>query len=369
MRKLILSAVGLVLVLGAVMLAKTMIANKNKPKPKFNKVIKTVFTEKVKNTDVPIIITANGNLVAKNKVSLFSEVQGVFQVNRKEFKPGTRFLKDETLLKINSDEFYASLQSQKSNLINNITAIMPDIRLDFPDEFSKWKRFLEKFDVNKTMPVLPKFSSEKEKYFVSGKGITTGYYTIKNLEVKLSKYTITAPFNGVLTEALVTEGTLVRPGQKLGEFIDPSVFEIEVSVNASYAGLLKVGNKVTLNNLEKTKEYTGKVVRVNGKVDLVSQTIKVYIEVAHADLKEGMYLEANLKAKSESNAFVISRKLLLNNSSVYTVKDTILQLTNVRPVFFNATTVVVKGLPENTRIITQPLPGAFAGMVVKTQKK
>ncbi len=46
----------------------------------------------------------------------------------------------------------------------------------------------------------------------------------------MSKYTIKAPFKGILTEALVTEGTLIRNNQKLGEYIDPSLYEMEVSL-------------------------------------------------------------------------------------------------------------------------------------------
>ena len=240
MRKIIISAIGILLVFAAYFLASFIVKNKKNPKPTFNKTIKTVFVENVINKDIPVVITASGNLVAKNKIELFSEVQGVLKTTGKEFKPGVNYSEGETLLSINSDEFYASLQSQKSNLANSITAIMPDIRLDFPKEFSKWQTYLNNFDLNKTTPELPKFSSDKEKYFVSGKGITTGYFNVKNLEVKLKKYIIKAPFKGVLTEVFVSDGTLVRGGQKLGEYIDPSIFEMEVSINASYADLLKI---------------------------------------------------------------------------------------------------------------------------------
>ena len=132
---------------------------------------------------------------------------------------------------------------------------MPDIRLDYPIEFQKWEAYLTSFDINKTTPKLPVMNTDKEKYFISGRGINTAYYNVKNLEVKLGKYNLRAPFKGILTEALVTPGSLVRAGQKLGEFIDPSVYEMEVSVNAEFADLLKKGNSVKLNNLEKTKDY------------------------------------------------------------------------------------------------------------------
>ncbi|MCH3884323.1 efflux RND transporter periplasmic adaptor subunit [Tenacibaculum aquimarinum] len=370
MRKIILSVLGILLIAGAFLLGNYMIENKKKPKPKFNKVIKTVFVKNVINKEIPIVLTASGNLTAKNKIEIYSEVSGVLKPSAKPFKSGTNFYNGQTLLSINSDEFYASLQSQKSNLFNLVTSIMPDLRLDYPNDFKKWESYLQSFDINKTTPKLPEFSSDKEKYFISGRGINTAYYNVKNLEVKLGKYRIRAPFSGILTEALVTPGTLVRVGQKLGEFIDSSVFEMEVSLNAAYADLLKIGNSVSLSNLEKSKNYTGKVVRVNGKVDQVSQTIKAFIQVAHKDLKEGMFLEANLIAKSEKDAIEIPRKLLVDNEAIYTVtNDSILTLTSVNPVYFGAENVIIKGLDNNTKILTQTLPGAFDGMIVKINTK
>ena len=369
MRKIILSVLGILLIVAAVYGGKLILEKKNKPKPTYKTTVKTVFVNNVENKEIPIVLSASGNLIAKNKIELFSEVQGVLKTNDKAFKPGTSFYKDEILLSVNSDEFYASLQSQKSNLYNLITSVLSDIRLDYPSDFKKWENYLKKFDINKSTQKLPEFSSDKEKYFISGRGIVTTYYNVKNLEVRLSKHQIKAPFSGVLTEVFVNRGTLVRVGQKLGEYIDPSMYEMEVSINSEFADLLKVGNAVSLSNLDKTKKYTGKVVRVNGKVDQVSQTIKAYIDVAHKDLKEGMFLEANLVAKSEKNVIEISRKLLVDNTFVYTVKnDSILSLVNVNPVYFGEATVVVKGLKNNDKILTQNLPGAFDGMIVKINK-
>lgn len=370
MRKIILAILGVLLIAGAIFLGNYFIDKNQKPKPKFKKIIKTVFVNDVKNVEVPIVLTANGNLMAQNKIEIFSEVQGILNGTKKAFKPGTKYYKGETLLRINSDEFRASLQSQKSNLYNLITSILPDVRLDFKSDFKKWEDYLKSFDLTKTTPKLPEFSSDKEKYFVSGRGILTAYYNVKNLEVRLSKHYIRAPFSGILTEALVTAGSLVRPGQKLGEFIDTSVYELEVSINSEFADLLKVGNSVALSNLNKSNTYTGKVVRVNGRIDQVSQTINAYIQVKHPDLKEGMFLEANLVAKSETNAIEISRKLLVDNKAVYTVKnDSVLTLQNVNPVYFGAENVIIKGLKNNDKILTQPLPGAFDGMIVKINKK
>ena len=366
MRKVILSVLAGIVIIAASILGARLIANSKKDKrPKPQKVVKTVFVDTVKNSLVPIIIPANGNLVAKQRVELFAEVQGVFRKGSRLFRTGQEYKKGEVLIKIDASEYYASVQSAKSNLYNLITSIMPDLQLDYPEHFGKWQKYLANFDLAKPTPELPEIASDKEKYFITGRGIFSSYYNVKNLEQRLSKYTIYAPFDGILTEALVTEGTLVRAGQKLGEFINTGVYELQVAVSKTYGDYLKVGEKVQLSNLEGTESYEGKVARINAKVDQASQTITVFIEVKNDQLKEGQYLEANLNARQEENAIEIDRSLLLENNQVFVVRDSILDVIDVKPVYFGEKTVVVKNIPDNTPLVAKPVTGAYAGMLVK----
>ncbi|MFC4095096.1 efflux RND transporter periplasmic adaptor subunit [Euzebyella saccharophila] len=364
-RKITLSVIGVLLIIASVFAAKAIIDSKTTPKPRPQKIVKTVFVDTVINGQVAIKVPANGNLIAKQRVELYSEVQGVFRKGAHLFKPGQRYSAGQTIIRIDAAEYSASVQSAKSNLYNLITSIMPDLRLDYPEIYPKWQEYLLSFDVNKTTPALPEMTTEKEKFFISGRGILTDYYNIKNLEQRLAKYTISAPFSGVLTEALVTEGTLIRSGQKLGEFIDTGIYELEVSVSKTYSDLLKVGETVELVNLDRTKTYEGRVARINGSVDQASQTIKAYIDVKDSNLREGMYLEANLNAKSEEDAIEVDRNLLLENDKIFVVRDSILDQIDVKPVYFSERKVVLKEVPDGTTIVSKPVVGAYVGMLVK----
>ena len=82
-----------------------------------------------------------------------------------------------------------------------------------------------------------------------------------------------------------------------------------------------------------------------------------------------MYLNASIEAKSITNAVEISRKLLVDNSKVYVVNDTLLELKTINPVYFNNETVVIKGLENGTKILAKTLPGAYSGMRVKMATK
>ena len=364
MRKLIIVGAGVVVLALSFALSNYFKNSKKLPKQKAVKIEKTVFAKVVKNGDVAISITANGNVTAQNKVAIFSEVQGVLQGTGKEFKAGVSYRKGQTLLRINSQEFYATIQSQRSTLQNLIASIMPDMQLDYPESFQKWDAYLRNFDIKSTIKPLPEPSTDKEKYFITGKNIYTTFYNVKNLEARLAKYNVRAPFNGIITEALVTNGTLVRAGQKMGEFIDDSVFELALSVNGSFADVLQRGKKVTLNNLEKTKTWYGKVTRINGKIDQATQTVQVFIEVRGKDIREGMYLEANVPVKTATNAIEIDRKLLVNNTALYVVKNNQLDMVTVNPIHFNEKTVVVKGLKDGEILVRKPVAGAYVGLPV-----
>lgn len=368
-RKILLSVIGLLLIVAAVFGAKAIIDSNVKDTPPVSKSVKNVFVDTVENGTVPIVVPANGRVTALHKLELFSEVQGIFQSSSKDFRPGQRYDKGQVLISINSQEYAASVQSAKSELYNRITSIMPDLRLDFPEAFPKWESYLQQFDINKEIPVLPEVDSEKEKYFITGRGIFSAYYGVKNLEERLSKYIITAPFDGVLTEALVTRGTLVRQGQKLGEFIDPSVYELEVAIAKKFSDVLETGKEVELTNLDGTESYTGKVSRINARVDQESQTIQVFIAVSGQGIKEGMFLQAKLNAKAEEDAIEIPRELLVDRSKVFVVRDNVLDLVEVNPVFFGKNTVVVKGLKNGQKILSTNFSGAYPGMLVNVQEE
>ncbi|UCE69332.1 MAG: HlyD family efflux transporter periplasmic adaptor subunit [Flavobacteriaceae bacterium] len=369
MRKFLLYVLGFLVLCLAGWVSYLLVTKQREQRPAPIRQIKTVFTDTVRNQSVPIQVEANGNLVAKERVALFAEVQGVFQGSSHPFKPGQAFSRGEVLLRIDASEYQASVQSAKSNLYNLITAAMPDLRLDYPEIYPKWQAYLNSFDITKGTPVLPEMTSEQERYYINGRNIVTTYYNVKNLEQRLTKYVIRAPFSGVLTEAQVTEGTLVRPGQSLGVFINPRIYELEVAVNKSYSDFLRLGKKVRLENLEGSQVFEGVVSRINAAVNQQTQTVSVFIDVADPGLKEGMYLEAIIEGRAEENAIEIPRKLLTEQGELFIIRDSVLDLLPVTPVFFTDQTVILKGLPEGTVYLSRSVPGSYPGMVIQPYRQ
>lgn len=369
MRKVIISLVAILFVVVSYFIQKSFAAKKTPKKQKVEKIIKTVFTEKVANTSLPVVIRESGSLVAKHKVTLFAEAQGILEIPKDNFRVGVAASRGSVLLKINSDDEVANLLAQKSSFQNAIAAILPDLRMDHPQSFPAWESYFKAFDIAQPLQAFPEPQNDLEKYFVIAKGIYKNFYAIQNLEASLKRYTIKAPFDGVLSETLVSNGSLIRPGQKLGEFLGKDVFELFLSVNANLANSLAVGKKVTLHSLTSTKTWSGKVVRFNNRIDQKSQTVQVFIEVRGSDLREGMYVDASVAANMIDNAYEIPQNILIDKKEVYVYENGFLKLQPVVPVYFNKKTVLIQGLKEGQLLVTRPVSGAFEGMQVKLFEK
>ena len=365
LRSAILVGAGIIGVFLAAVFAKNLVDSKAAAVVPAKIVVKEAAISYAKNGPVPIYINAQGLVNAKQKIELYAEVQGIFKPGDKLFRTGQSYGLGETLLQIDASEFLANVKASRNNLHNQIAAILPDIRLDFPNNYQAWASFLKRIDIEKNIPALPEMDTEDIRLFISGRGILTAYYNLKNLEQRLSKFSIRAPFNGVLTEALVREGTLVRSGQKLGEFMKPGVYELLVSVPQSFSKKLRKGAIVALENLEGTKSYTGFIRNINAKVDPNTQTTAIMIETTDAQLSDGVYVSAKLQGNEMEQAISLPRALVRQDGHIYTVKDNVLQSLAVHVVHYSEDQVVVTGIPDGTAMLAKPIMGAYEGMPVK----
>ena len=363
LRRILLSVLGILILVVAFSLSKS-IANGNPPTRKeAGKVVKDVYYVEVKNNVYNVQIPSNGVLEAYQRIKVTARVQGLMQTISPLFKSGQAYKKGQTLVQIESSEFRSNVISQRASLYNLITSVLPDLELDFPEAYEIWKAFLLQFDVEQTVPALPAME-ENVRLFISGRGIISSYYALQNLEKSLTFYSIKAPFDGVLVAANVTEGSLIRPGQELGDFIAPDHYELKVALPKSYVEKIAVGASVELKSIDTQKTYPGKVARINAKVTTQTQSVEVFIRVSNPELKEGMYMESQIGALEFENVFSIDRGLLDGDQQLYLIEKNQLQLKQVKVVHFTETDAIVSGLTDGQLLIAQPIIGAYQGMEV-----
>ena len=75
-----------------------------------------------------------------------------------------------------------------STLLLLLSEVLPDIKIDFNDNFKNWESYFKNFNVNKSVSELPESNSEKEKYYIVGRGIQSAYYKVRSLEERLNNF-------------------------------------------------------------------------------------------------------------------------------------------------------------------------------------
>ncbi|MFT4898826.1 MAG: membrane fusion protein (multidrug efflux system) [Flavobacteriales bacterium] len=328
-------------------------------------VYKSVRVEQIVLGEHKAEVKFSGKLAAEEKIDLFTEVGGVLLTEN--FKEGNRFSKGAAIAQLNAVEFANGLKAQKTQLLTQVAGLMGDLKIDFSDSANEWEQFLNAIKVDMPLPVLPNLEDEKLKRFVAGKGVLNSYYTLKSQEEKLSKFTINAPFNGVLTQTSIQKGTLVRGGQKIGEFINPSSYELETEVSLSDLKFISKGSSVQLNSDDLNQSWKGIVSRINSSLDANSQMVTVYIKVVGQDLKEGMFLHGTAKGANFENTALINRKLL-KNGGVFLVDSGIVSHHKVNVLYVNQAKAIISGLSADVKIVADNMKGLFNGMKVTETK-
>jgi len=358
--------VGLVLLVGAFALFQLFSQMKEEPpRREVPKSTPTVETMSVVNSTIPTTLGIQGELVAYNKIDIFSEVAGTLESSERPFKVGSYFPKGAVLVKVNDREARLSLLSQKATLLNAITQLMPDLKIDYPESYTQWNSYLDNYDVEEELDSFPDPLNDQEKYFIASRNLYTQYYTIKSAEERLDKYTVYAPFSGVLTQATINPGTLVRVGQQLGTLMNTGSYELQATVPLSDLTYIKVGNQVQLTSDDIKGAWTGRIRRISDQIDPTSQTVQIFVSVSGKDLREGMYLTGEVNASDIDDAVRLPRNKLINQNSVYAVQDSTLILKPVEVVKVTREAVVVRGLPNGTNLLDTQLPNPFDGMKVK----
>lgn len=347
--------------------AKETVAKNKTTNTKENK-IREVSVRIANNTTITAPIAMTGKLIAPDKVEIFAEVQGKLLTGHTRFKEGNFFRQGALLIHIDDEEAHFNLLSQKSTLLNAITQMMPDMKLDYPEAYVRWQKYLNEFDVSKPLQKLPEPVTEKDKYYVITRTIFNQYYTIKGLETRLQKYLIYAPFSGVVSESNINPGTLVRPGQKLGEFINSRTFELEASVSLKDIDFLKLNDKVALYSEDIKGKWLGSIQRISDKMDAKTQTVKVFIEVNGKQLREGMFLKGTVEANQIKNAISVPRKLLIEGSEIFTVHQGKLLQTPVKIVRYAGNNAIVQGIENNTKLLNEASAEFYQGMKVKIRQ-
>ena len=360
---------GLLFIVGGIGTCKKLASSRKDPeRMEVVTAARAVRTLTASNGPVRLSIPITGRLRATDRMLINAEVSGTLQRTDKTFREGVTFLRGEVLFQIDNSEVRAQLNAQQSAFLRTLVQLVPDMRLDLPDVSTKWEAYLKSVPVDGQLPELPKMANEQERNYLAGRSVLDQYYGIRALYERLGKYTVTAAFDGVAVSAPVEAGTIVTTGTRLGEFIAPGSLELETAIGAGELALVHVGDTLRLTSTEGPGTWVGRIIRTGESIDASTQTVRLFVQVDGKGLRDGQYLSGAIEAGALPDAVSVPRSALLEDGSLYTVKDSSLVKSMVEILHQGVEQAVVRGLKNGQVVVIDRLSGAYEGLRVAPVK-
>ena len=315
-----------------------------------------VKASKVKIVEAETEMVYRGRVSAYDNVSLSSEVTGRILQGDVRFKDGESFRKGQTLIRIYDEDVIAALKSGKSSLLQTVSLILPDIMVDYPEQFEKWSSFFAKIDPEKPLPKLPEIVTDKERVYLASNNVLTTYYTLQQQEINLKRYVIKAPFTGFFKTVNKEIGAVASPGTELANIIRSDKLEIVVPVFPSDIEWVNVGDVVTITD-NIGNQQTAEVSRIAGFVDQNTQSVNVYLTYNTQpgnELLEGEYVDITFVGANVSG-FSIPREALIDGSNVYELTSNKLVKIPVKVVRQLDDFVLISGINDSATIVVESL--------------
>jgi len=352
------------MILVIILIVNNRLNNKSMTESNFENKEEIINCLNTKLTDTQPLIDISGRVKSTQKINIISEVNGVSNASS-VFEVGEFFKKGQVLISIDDSDLLLNLKSVKSQFLALLLNIYPEIKMDFPSLASNFDTYITNFNMSSVLPKLPEIRNSKAKNFLASRQIYANYYSIKSIEKNLEKFKIRAPFDGVLTKTLVDPGSNIIVGQPLGEYLDPTSFEINASVSPNEIGFVKVGNIVSIKSNSSHNSIFGKVSRIGSHVNEMTQSIDVFISTSDLYLKDGMYIDGKIICDSLENISKIDRAKILNNNEIFIVDNNLLKIKKIDILLNQNDSVIIRGLSENDCVVEQYKNYYYDGMSIK----
>jgi multidrug efflux pump subunit AcrA (membrane-fusion protein) len=337
-------------------------------RPVLKPAVRSVLAKQVVYSDIQSPVKADGRVVSTQEVSVSSEVRGKILEGDIPLKKGQSFRKGAVLIRIFNQDVAYTLKSGKSQFLQTIAGILPDIKVDFPENYDTWMNFFRSIDIDTDLPDLPHIQSEQERIFLVSRNVLTQYYLIKSDEINLRKHVIVAPFNGSFTTVMMEVGAIANTGTVLAKIIRTDRLELEVPLKTDDAYFVQEGDEAIARSEDGSLEWKGKIVRKSDFIDPATQSISIFVGVVPTrdkPLYAGEYLKVEFPGKVLKNTMEIPRNAVFNSNEVFIVESGKLVKTKIDIQKINDKTLLFSGLQEGVELVVEPLVNALENTSVE----
>ncbi len=316
---------------------------------------KYISVRTIKNQERSLKISSYGQIVPFTELDIAFEISGRLQGGDLSMKPGTKFRKDDLLYKVGSEEMFYNLNARKEQLSRLVISILPDISIDFNEDYDKWSYFLKEIKPSGLLPNLPKFSSDKEALFISSKGIYAEYWTIKGMEERISKYIYLAPFNGAVSDVYTEPGAIINPGGRIAKIFNQEKMEVRLPIPIEFINKFQKKGRVDFYDANGLEIAQGKLLRTSSEINKNTQSMDAYYSITPkrgVSIFSGQYVTANIDNLISESVAVVPASAVKENE-VYLLTNNNLKKQSVKIISQKQDSIFVEGLKNKDTLVVE----------------
>ena len=257
-----------------------------------NKKIPLITTINANSSEFIHYLELQGNVQTKKNVLVYPEVPG--QLVSVFVKEGQKVAKGQSLARIDDGGMSNQLAQLEANEALAETT------------YQRQKRLWEQKIGSEIQFLQAKTNYEAQKNAVT------------NLRKTIAKYTIKAPFTGIIDDVIKEQGTVVAPGPgaEIFRIVNLGDMYIETDVPESYISSVQKGKDVEVDFPILGKKIDSKIRQAGNFINPANRTFKVEIGIPNKDRSIKPNLTAKLKINdyTNPNAILIPQSIISENS-------------------------------------------------------
>ncbi|MBI9073425.1 MAG: efflux RND transporter periplasmic adaptor subunit [Melioribacteraceae bacterium] len=348
-------------------------AEKHSNKKEAKADVRTVQVTNLNYEDITLEIAGNGVIESQRTLSIISEATGKVLFAKNDLKNGTFVKKGEVIVKIDPREVENNLYSLRSDFLNSVALILPEMKIEDTKVYDKWYNYFENLEISSKIPDLPEIENSQEQIKVSSRNVFTKYYAVKNQEILLSKHEIFAPFDGYIESGFVIENSFVSRNQTLFTLHDVNNLEIAVPLIIGDVNFIEFSKNpsVTICSENREEKIEGNIFRKDTKLDKNSQSLNVYVTFNNSKLSSyflpGNYVYVRIKGEKLKNVAKIPRHVIGNDNYIYTMSEGKLGRSKIDLLAMQDNSAIIGNtISPDTKIVTTILQKPLIGMNIQT---
>lgn len=206
-------------------------------------------------------------------------------------------------------------------------------------------------------------------------GIDQAGAALELANLQLDETSIKAPFDGIIAELYVTEGSTVGPQGSIARFVSKAV-EVAIDVEESRIGQVFQGQNASLEvTAYPGQEFPAVVTSVAPVADKDTRTFTVKITPLDDSglLRSGMYANASLLAEEKQNTLLVPRAavtMVNNQETAYVVKGNTVEQRSVTTGLANNDHIeILSGLKAGETVVVAGQPNLIDGTKVEVTNR